>query len=875
MTNAAFERGRTEPREFDTVQTVETRRWGPGGVWLTILGVIVALLGIALIAGGAWLIALGGVVYYLIVGLLLLASGILIFSRRRSGLIAYMIAWLFSIIWGVSEVGLHMWPLIPWTVAPTVLLVVILLSLPAFHRTVVRRRTGVIATAAAALVLLGGGVAALSLSGHTLGPRMAQAQDATQPAAPSPPTNPAPTQNSATPTVQPAAPTTPTVSTQNTPPIAEIQANEATIPETGGKISKTPLQRGEVGKDWPAYGGTDLAQRYSPLDQINADNVGKLQQVWLAHTGSMPTADTKDKFSPENTPLVIGGTLYTCSAMNVMIAYDAASGQEKWRYDPKVPGKAVPYGATCRGVSYFAAPAAAGVTECKTRVIEGTLDARLIAVDAETGKPCSSFGENGQVDVNKNIGQSVPGWYSITAPPVIVRGVVVTGAQVRDGQAEDAPSGVVRGYDAITGKLDWAWDMGHPDRIGAPPDNGVYTRGTPNMWTAAAGDEQLGYVYLPLGNSSVDYYGGNRKDFENKYNSSLVAIDVTTGKPVWSFQTVHYDLWDYDLGSQPSLVDFPTDKGTVPAVVLPSKQGEIYVLDRRTGKSLFPVTEKPVPTGGVEPQNLAKTQPYSGYATLAKPVLKPSNAWGASPLDQLWCRIQFRQASYQGEYTPPTSDRPFIEYPGYNGGSDWGSVAVDAKSGILVANYNDIPNYNRLIPRAEADKMGVRPITEGGDLPGTEAGAQAGSPYAIDVNAGWRNEVTGMPCVSPPYGWIRAIDLKTGKTLWDEPFGDATNNGPFGIPSHLPVPIGTPNNGGPLITAGGLIFIAATTDDKFRAIDIHTGKTVWETTLPAGGQSTPMTYEVNGRQYVVLAPGGHHFMETKVGDQIIAYALPK
>lgn len=871
MANASSERGRIEPRHFDTVETVETERWGPGGVWLAILGIIVALLGVALIAGGAWLIALGGVVYYLVAGLLLLASGVLIFLRRRSGVVAYIIAFLFSIIWGVSEVGLHIWPLIPWTVAPTVLLIVVLLSLPAFHRTIVRRRTGVIATTAATVFLLVGGSAAVSLSGHTLGSRVALAQDA----APSSPENPALEQNATPPAVQPPSPSTPTVSPQNTPPIAEIQSTDATIPDTGARISTTPLQRGEVGKDWPAYGGTDLAQRYSPLDQINAGNVANLRQVWLAHTGDMPTAETKDKFSPENTPLAINGSLYVCSAMNIIIAYDAATGQEKWRHDPKVPPQAIPYGATCRGVSYYAAPASAATADCKARIIEATLDARLIAVDAETGQPCAGFGDNGQVDLNRNIGQSVPGWYAVTGPPTIVRGIIVTGAQVRDGQAEDAPSGVVRGYDAITGKLAWAWDMGQPDRTGAPPDNGVYTRGTPNMWTIAAGDEELGYVYLPMGNSSVDYYGGNRKDYENRYSSALVALDVTTGKPVWSFQTVHYDLWDYDLGSQPSLIDFPTDSGSVPAVILPSKQGEIYVLDRRTGKSLFPVIEKPAPAGGVEPENLSKTQPYSGYATLAKPPLKPTNAWGASPLDQLWCRIEFRRAAYEGEYTPPTADRPFIQYPGYNGGSDWGSVAVDTKNGILVANYNDVPNYNRLIPRTEADKMGVRPITEGGNPPGAEAGAQAGSPYAIDVNAGWRNPVTGMPCVSPPYGWIRAIDLKTGKTLWDQPFGDATNNGPFGIPSNLPIPIGTPNNGGPLVTAGGLIFIAATTDDKFRAIDIHTGKVVWETTLPAGGQSTPMTYEVDGRQYVVLAPGGHHFMETKIGDQIIAYALPR
>jgi quinoprotein glucose dehydrogenase len=590
----------------------------------------------------------------------------------------------------------------------------------------------------------------------------------------------------------------------------------------------------------------------------------------------MPSKAATGKYSPENTPLEVGGHLYACSAKGIVISFNAATGKEEWRYDPKVSDESIPYGATCRGVAYYTVEGTPADQPCATRIIWGTLDARLIAIDAKNGKLCQDFGRQGMVDLTQGIGKTVPGWYSVTAPPAIVRGVVVVGAQVQDGQAEDAPSGVVRGYDAVTGKLAWAWDMGHPERSGAPPAGDTYTRGTPNMWTAAAADPELGYVYLPLGNSSVDYYGGNRKDFEDKFSSSIVAIDVTTGKPAWHFQTVHHDLWDYDLGSQPTLVDLPTDSGSVPAIIVPSKQGQIYVLDRRTGKSLFPVEERKVPSGGVEPDLLSHTQPYSGYAHLTQPELTEKDMWGMSPLDQLYCRIQFRQATYHGEYTPPTLDKPFIEYPGYNGGSDWGSVAVDPKNGILIANYNDMPNYNQLIRRDKADEMGFKPITEGGnEKRAKDAGSvQAGSPYAILINAGWRLS-TGLLCSQPPYGHIRAIDLKSGKTLWDKPLGDATKNGPWGVPSMLPITIGTPNNGGPLITAGGLVFIAATTDDKFRAIDIKSGKVVWETDLPAGGQTIPMTYEVDGRQYVVIAPGGHHFMHTKIGDEVIAYALPK
>lgn len=701
----------------------------------------------------------------------------------------------------------------------------------------------------------------------TLGP--AAAQD-NQPGAAAPTTEPPPaTAAPATPEAIPApaepAPASPSDA-------APGQAATSPTAETAPAATPQPQEMLKAGEDWPAYGGSIHATRYSPLDQITPDNVGKLKKLWTFRTGDMPSGKAEGKYSPENTPLKVGTHVYVCSAMDILISVDAVTGEEEWRYDPKVPADAIPYGATCRGVAYYEVPGASADAPCAHRILEGTLDARLIAIDAETGQLCGDFGQKGVVDLNEGIGKTVPGWYSLTAPPTIVRGIAVVGAQVKDGQAEDAPSGVIRGYDAVTGKLAWAWDMGHPDRHGAPPEGDTYTRGTPNMWTVAAGDEELGYVYIPLGNSSVDYWGGNRKDFENEYSSSLVALDVTTGEPVWHFQTVHYDLWDYDLGSQPTLVDFPGADGAVPAIVLPSKQGQIFVLDRRTGKSLFPVEERDAPKGGVEPDNLSPTQPYSSYAHLDQPPLTEKDMWGMSPLDQLWCRIQFRRAYYEGEYTAPTSDRHYIEYPGYNGGSDWGSVAIDPQRGILVANYNDMPNYNRLVPRAEADKEGLKPINAPGGS--GEGGPQAGAPYAIDVNAGWRNSVTGLLCAEPPYGHIRAIDLKSGKTLWDEPLGSARKNGPFGIPSMLPLTIGTPNNGGPIVTAGGLIFVAATTDDMIRAIDIKTGKVVWEDSLPAGGQATPMTYEVDGKQYLVIAPGGHHFMETPIGDYVIAYALP-
>ena len=417
--------------------------------------------------------------------------------------------------------------------------------------------------------------------------------------------------------------------------------------------------------------------------------------------------------------------------------------------------------------------------------------------------------------------------------------------------------------------------MGRPGKTDWPAEGEEFTRGTPNMWTSAAGDDQLGMVYLPLGNSSSDYWSSDRSAAENRYSSSLVAIDVATGKPAWTFQTVHKDVWDYDLGSQPTLVNLPD--GT-PALILASKEGEIYVLDRRTGKPLHSVVEKRAPGGGAEPQERSPTQPYSGFATLKKPNLTEADMWGMSPIDQMICRIQYREADYKGYYTPPSRNHS-IEYPGYNGGSDWGSIAVDPARGVIVANYNDMPNYVQLVPRKVADAKGWEPRGPQGNTGGGSAeGAgdpQAGVPYAIDVNAGWKMPFTGLLCKQPPYGGITAIDMMTGKTIWDRPFGSARKNGPFGISSHLPVTIGTPNNGGAVVTAGGLVFVAATTDDLIHAIDLKSGKTLWTAPLPGGGQSNVMTYEENGRQYVVVMAGGHHFMKTKVSDAVVAYALPK
>ncbi len=785
------------------------------------LAALLGIIGAVLAIGGGWLLALGGSPYYLAAGAGLLAAAWGIFKGRRWGLWVYVGVYVITLAWAVWEVGLHGWPLVPRIVGPTVLLALLLAASSILHPGRTARRVAFFGACGLAVLVLVGAVAIA---------------------------------------------------------LAERPGPPGQIP--GPSLTMAAPGRATAGADWPAYGGDSGARRYSPLTQITPDNVDRLQRVWLFHTGDLPSsAAIRDKYGAETTPLKVGANLYLCTPKNLLIALDAATGRELWRYDPKVADRWIPYTAACRGVAFYATPGAEASSACATRIIEGTLDARLIAVDARTGRPCADFGRSGQVDIKAGLGRVTPGMVAVTSPPTIVRGVVVTGHQVLDGQKNDAPSGVIQGFDAVTGAQRWAWDLGRPGATTPAEPHETYTRGTPNMWTAASGDEALGLVYLPMGNSAVDYWSSDRSPEENFYASSLVALDVTTGRPAWRFQTVHRDVWDYDLGSQATLIDFPTPAGRVPALVLSSKQGDVYVLDRRTGLPLTRVDERPTPQGGVEPAQRTATQPFSAYHTLARPPLTERDMWGMSPIDQMICRIQFRLASYKGIYTPPTTERRWIEYPGYNGGSDWGGVAVDPRRGVIVANYNDLPNYNRLIPRAVADRKGWSPRGDarGGGLGGSEGAGdpQAGTPYAVDVNAGWRLPVTKLLCKAPPYGGIRAIDLRTGRTIWDRALGQARRNGPFGIPSMLPITIGTPNNGGPVVTAAGLIFIAAASDDLIRAIDLRTGKTLWQDELPAGGQATPMTFEANGRQFVVIMAGGHHFMETPIGDSLIAYALPQ
>jgi quinoprotein glucose dehydrogenase len=780
-----------------------------------VLAFILALSAIILVVGGAWLLILGGSPFYLIAGIAMLASAWLLFRGRLLGGWIYVGLFILSAIWGFAESRGEAWAMVPWLVAPLVLLIAVLLVM------------ATLSPAANRWKLAGGSIALAVLF---VAASFALLGDTSVSAAVALPAQQAPGMN-----------------------------------DPSGLVT---------GADWPVYGGTGAARRYTPLTQINPDNVGKLEKVWEVHTGGMPTDPQYQKlYGTENTPLKVGNLLYMCTAKNVIVALDAATGKPVWRVDPHVSDKWIPYTTACRGVAWYKVPGAAPNSPCASRIIEGTLDSRLIAVDALTGKPCTDFNGTGQQDTKIGMGWVPPGSASINSPPTIVRGIIVVPHQILDGQCRCAPSGVIQGFDAKTGKLAWAWDMMHPDWKGYPPKGQVWARGTPNSWAVSTGDEQLGLVYVPTGNMAADYISTGRPPQADLFSSAVVAIDVTTGKPRWVFQTVRKDVWDYDLGSEPTLIDY---KGT-PAVVIPSKQGDLYVLDRATGKPLTPVGSISVPQGGVEPSERSPGQPVSLWHTLRKPNLRESDMWGMSPIDQMICRIQYRQADYRGFYTPPRADKFTVQYPGYNGGSDWGGVSVDPVRGVIVANYNDTPNYVRLVPRKEADKLGIKPrfASEQLSLSSHQIDPQWGVPYGIKVNAGWRMPYTKILCKRPPYGGIRAIDAATGKTIWDRPLGTARRNGPFNLPTMLPFTIGTPNNGGAVTTASGLVFIAAATDDLIRAIDLRTGKTLWSAPLPAGGQATPIVYEQNGREYLVMFAGGHHFMETPSGDSLIAYALPR
>ena len=779
---------------------------------LIVLGSFILLIGLSLLAGGFYLVELGGSWYFALAGAGLAISGVLMLRRRRSGALAYLLVFAGSVCWSVLDVGLTFWPLFSRLFALAVISVPVLVAIPYLRS----RQRGTLAR-----------LACVAAAGMVVG-LCATLYAALQPQ-----------------------------------PILTAERMPAPVP---GKAVGTV----EPTTDWRYFGHTPSGTRHAVSDQITPQNVSNLTLAWTYRTGEIP----KGAQGHVVTPLHVNGVLYGCTQSSQLFALDADTGKEIWHHDPKTQANNV-Y-PRCRGVGYYeeahelaASNNAVAAQPCLRRIIATTVDARLIAVDAQTGQACSDFGQHGSVSLRIGVGDTDQDLYFPTAAPTVVRDLVVVGGLVWDNQKTGEPSGVVRAFNVRSGALVWAWDLGNPAITREPPEGQTYTAGTPNVWSTPAFDDALGLIYLPTGNATPDFWGGHRSEADDRYSSSVVALDIATGLERWRFQTVHHDLWDYDVPSQPALYDVPDGHGgMLPALIQTTKRGQIFMLDRRNGKPIATVEEHPVPQGGVADERISATQPYStGMPAIGTEPLSEKRMWGLTPLDQLICRIDFRKARYEGEFTPP-SEHLTLQYPSWLGGMNWGSVSIAENLGYMIVNDTRVAIWNRMIPRAAYDAK----ILSGGGHEGNAP--QAGTPWGIEQ--GRFLSPLGIPCQEPPFGTISAIDLATRKVAWSMPLGTTEQTGPLGIATHLPMPIGMPTRGGPVTTSSGLVFMAGTQDFYLRALDVRTGKELWKGRLPVGAEATPMTYvsPYTGRQFLVISAGGNS-ATTQKGDYVMAFALPE
>lgn len=776
---------------------------GIGRILKWLLAGLLIIIGLAIGIPGIKLVSLGGSVYFLVMGVAMLISALLIIKNRTSGIVLYALAFIASAIWAVSDAGWEFWPLFSRLFTFGVLALLAALLWPFLTASTYKKPAFGLAAVIALVLLVSAG---WMFKPQTL-----------------------------------------------------VTANE--------DVPVQPVAKGSQQTDWKHWGNTTHGDRFAALDQINKQNVNQLEVAWVAHTGDIPQSNGSGA-EDQNTPLQIGDTLFVCTPYSKVLALDVDSGKEKWRYDSKATA---PNWQRCRGLGYYEDAQAATVpvaqpAACARRLFLPTTDARLIAINADNGQPCADFGDNGAVDLSVGMGEVKPGYYQQTSTPLVAGNVVVVGGRVADNYSTGEPPGVVRAYDVHTGKLAWAWDPGNPAITGLPPEGQTYTRGTPNVWSAMSYDAKLNLVYLPTGNATPDFFAGERTALDDKYSSSIVAVDATTGQVRWHYQTTHHDLWDFDLPAQPLLYDLPDGKGgTTPVLVQTSKQGMIFMLNRETGEPVAKVEERPVPAGHVEGERYSPTQPYSvGMPMIGNQTLTESDMWGATPIDLLICRIEFKAMRHEGVYTPPGLDRS-LQFPGSLGGMNWGSVSVDPNNGLMFVNDMRLGLANYMVPRAKVAKnasgieMGIVPME--------------GTPYGA-MRERFLSPL-GIPCQKPPFGTMSAVDLKSGKLVWQVPVGTVQDTGPLGIRMHMPIPIGMPTLGASLSTQSGLLFFAGTQDFYLRAFDTATGSEIWKARLPVGSQSGPMTYvsPTTGKQYIVINAGGARQSPDR-GDYIIAYALP-
>ena len=600
---------------------------------------------------------------------------------------------------------------------------------------------------------------------------------------------------------------------------------------------------------WPNYGNDPGGTRYSPALQIDRNNVGQLKVAWTFRTGALPhDAELDHKAAFEATPILVDDKLFLSTPYDHVIALNPETGAKLWEFAPKLE---LPYGAsevTSRGVSARHEKSAKAGQPCTLRIFIGTLDARLIALDGERGKPCTDFGENGEIDLAVGVKLRDPGDYQVTSAPAIFKNLVITGSSIGDNRAVTLERGIVRAYDVRTGKLQWSWDP-IPWALKTEPRTGAG-----NAWSTISVDAERDLVFIPTGSASPDYFGGLRKG-DDKWANSVVALRASTGEFVWGFQVVHHDIWDYDVASQPAL--FVWKDGT-PAIAITTKMGRVFVLNRLTGAPLLPVEERPVPKSDVAGEEAWPTQPASTIS-LVPEKLSPEDAWGKDAQEEQWCAEKIKAAGSGEIFTPPSLEGTLV-FPSNVGGVNWGSAAYDPERHLLFMDTNRLPIFVKLIPRAEYDD--ARKNASDSDRLHGEFARQVGAPYGM-----FRTPLlapSGLPCNAPPWGTVAAVDLFEGRKVWDVPLGSF-------IPGKN---TGTITLGGPTVTAGGLVFTAAAMDNGLRAFDSETGKELWKYDLPAGGQATPMTYMLKGKQYLVIAAGGHGKLGTKQGDYVIAFTLP-